>query len=67
MKLGRYKHYKGFEYEALFLAKDSETLEEMVIYRALYGEKNFWVRSLKVFQELVTIEGKEKPRFLFLG
>jgi hypothetical protein len=66
MKIGRYRHYKGLDYEVLFLAKHSETLEEMVVYRALYGNKEFWVRPATMFQEVVMIEGKEVPRFLFL-
>jgi len=67
MKLGKYRHYKGLDYEVLHVAKHSETLEEMVVYRALYGGWDIWVRPLTMFQENVTIDGKETPRFLFLG
>lgn len=65
MNLGKYRHYKGNEYEVLYLAKDSETLETLVVYRALYGEFDIWVRPQKMFQEMVTIEGKQIPRFLY--
>lgn len=67
MKLGRYKHFKGNEYEALYIAKHSETLEEMVVYRALYGEYGIWVRPLSMWNETVTHEGKEVRRFTYIG
>ena len=51
LKLGRYKHYKGKEYEVLGVAKHSETLEDFVIYQALYGKKQIWVRPLNMFLE----------------
>lgn len=60
---GRYRHFKGNEYEVLFVAKNSETLEEMVVYRALYGEKDVWVRPLKMFTETVEKNGKLYKRF----
>jgi len=69
IKLGKYKHYKGKEYEVIGIARHSETLEELVIYKALYqveGE-NLWVRPLKMFLEEIEIEGKKMPRFEFLG
>jgi hypothetical protein len=69
LKLGKYKHYKGKQYEVIGIARHSETLEELVVYRALYqvdGE-NLWVRPLKMFLEEVEIEGKKMPRFEFLG
>ena len=69
LKLGKYKHYKGKEYEVIGIARHSETLEELVVYKALYqteGE-NLWVRPLKMFLEEVEIEGKKMPRFEFLG
>jgi hypothetical protein len=65
MELGLYKHYKGNMYEVLGFAKHSETLENMVVYKATYqpeGE-NLWVRPLKMFLETVIIEGVEKNRF----
>lgn len=67
LKLGKYKHYKGKEYEVISVAKHSETLEEMVVYQALYGEKQIWVRPLKMFLEKVEVDGKRIPRFSFTG
>ena len=67
--LGIYKHYKGNRYEVIGVAKHSETLEKLVVYKALYqteGE-NLWVRPFKMFIESVVIEGKEIPRFEYLG
>lgn len=69
IKLGKYKHYKGKEYEVVGIARHSETLEELVVYKALYQVEgaNLWVRPLKMFLEEVEIEGKKMPRFEFLG
>ena len=69
---GKYRHYKGGLYEVIGTARHSETLEEMVVYRALYhspefGENALWVRPLKMFTETVLIDGKELPRFQFVG
>ncbi len=58
---------KGNEYEVLYLAKDSETLEEMVVYRALYGEGGVWVRPAKMWTETVERDGKRYKRFIFIG
>ena len=69
LKPGKYKHYKGKEYEVVGGARHSETLEELVVYKALYqpeGE-NIWVRPLKMFLEEIEIDGIKKPRFEFLG
>jgi hypothetical protein len=66
MKTGKYRHFKGGLYEVLGTAKHSETLEDMVVYRALYGEKGLWVRPLAMFLETVVHEGGEQPRFAFL-
>ncbi|MCD4811079.1 DUF1653 domain-containing protein [bacterium] len=68
LKLGKYKHYKGKQYEVIALAKHSETLEELVIYKALYESKEFgnnavWARPKSMFFETVNIDGKETPRF----
>jgi hypothetical protein len=63
MKLGRYKHYKGGLYDVLFIAKHTETSEDMVVYQALYGEFGYWVRPLSMFQESVVVNGQEIPRF----
>lgn len=65
---GRYRHYKGKDYEVIGLALHSETNEKMVVYRALYkseefGENAIWVRPLSSFTETVEFEGKPVPRF----
>lgn len=67
MKLGKYKHFKGKEYELLHLATHSETLEKMVVYRALYGEFGIWVRPLSMWNETVCYQGREVPRFTYIG
>mgnify|MGYP004443692157 FL=1 len=59
----RYRHFKGKEYQVVGIAKDSETLQEMVVYRQLYGDGGFWVRPLAMFEENVTRDGKTFPRF----
>lgn len=66
LQLGKYEHYKGKQYEVIGVAKHSETMEELVVYRALYGEHDLWVRPLKMFLEMVEIEGKKIPRFRFI-
>jgi hypothetical protein len=60
---GRYRHYKGNEYEVLGIAKHSETLEELVVYRALYGEFGLWVRPRSMFLEHVEVDGRLVRRF----
>ena len=60
---GRYRHYKGNEYEVIGIAKHSESLEPMVVYRPLYGEGGLWVRPAAMFAENVVIDGKTQPRF----
>ncbi len=67
VKIGRYRHYKGKEYEVIDVAKHSETLEDLVVYRALYGEHALWVRSKAMFLEIVTVNGKKVPRFQYIG
>lgn len=60
---GKYRHYKGNEYEVIGVATHSETLAEMVVYRPLYGEGGLWVRPLAMFTENVVFQGKQMPRF----
>ncbi len=67
IKLGRYKHFKGNEYEVLGIAKHSETLEPMVVYRALYGNMEIWVRPASMWCETVEKDGYCGPRFIFIG
>ena len=66
IKLGRYRHFKGNEYEVVGLAKHSETLEDMVVYRALYGEFGLWVRPAAMWAEQVNTAEGPRPRFLRL-
>lgn len=63
---GRYRHYKGGEYEVLGVARHSETEEEFVVYRQLYGARSWWIRPASMFLENVTVEEKTVPRFQFL-
>ena len=67
LKVGKYRHYKGKEYEVIGIAKHSETLEELVVYQALYGERGVWVRPMKMFFEEVEVDGKKMPRFEYIG
>ena len=67
IKMGRYRHFKGMEYEVIGIAKHSETLEPMVVYRALYGDGGLWVRPLSMWQESVTRDGKTQSRFTYIG
>lgn len=64
---GRYRHYKGNDYEVLGVARHSETEEEVVVYRALYGAGGLWVRPLTMFLETVLIEGQPRARFQFVA
>ena len=64
---GRYRHVSGNEYEVIGVAKHSETLEEMVVYRALYGERGLWVRPAAMWNETVERDGKTYRRFSFVG
>lgn len=66
IKIGKYRHFKGNEYEVLSIAKHSETLEEMVVYRALYGEGGVWVRPAAMWNEMVERDGKTFPRFTYI-
>ncbi len=64
---GKYRHYKGQMYEVIDVAKHSESLEDMVVYRALYGEFGLWVRPLGMFLEDVQVDGESRKRFEFIG
>ena len=67
IKPGRYRHFKGGEYEVLGLATHSETEEPMVVYRPLYGERGLWVRPAAMWNETVERDGKTIRRFTFIG
>ena len=67
LKPGIYRHYKGGEYELIGMVTHSETLEKMVLYRALYGEKGFWVRPAAMWNETVERDGYCGPRFQYIG
>ncbi len=66
-KPGKYRHFKGGEYELLFIARHSETQEEMAVYRALYGAGGLWVRPLAMWSETVDRDGYHGPRFQYIG
>ena len=66
IKIGKYRHFKGNEYEVLHIAKHSETGEEMVVYRALYGEKTVWVRPASMWNETLERDGKTYQRFTYI-
>lgn len=67
LRSGIYEHYNGHRYQVLGPAFHSETLEEMVVYKELYGEGRLWARPLGMFLEEVEIDGKTRPRFEYLG
>lgn len=67
IKIGRYRHFKGNEYEVLHLARHSETEEEMVVYRALYGDFSVWVRPASMWNETVERDGQSFLRFTYIG
>lgn len=67
IKKGKYRHFKGNEYEVLYTAKHSETLEDYVVYRALYGEHGIWVRPAFMWNETVERDGKVMKRFTYIG
>ena len=66
VRLGIYEHYKGKRYEVLGVGKHSETMEEFVVYCALYGDRDIWIRPLEMFVEEVEVDGIKKPRFEYL-
>lgn len=67
IKPGKYRHFKGKEYEVIGVAKRSETLEEMVVYRQLYGEHGLWIRPASMWEETVERDGKTYKRFTYIG
>lgn len=67
LKPGKYRHFKGMEYELIGIAKHSETLEPMVVYRALYGEGGLWVRPAQMWTEKVERNDYCGPRFQYIG
>lgn len=67
LKPGRYRHYKGQDYEVIGVARHSETEEPLVVYRCLYGDYSLWVRPLAMFNETVEVAGEEVARFAFVG
>lgn len=64
---GRYRHYKGKDYQVIDLARHSETDEWLVVYRCLYGDHSLWVRPLSMFRETVEMAGEQVPRFSRIG
>ena len=66
LKPGKYRHFKGMEYELIGVARHSESLEEMVVYRALYGEGGLWVRPASMWTEQVERDGYSGPRFTYV-
>lgn len=67
VKKGKYRHYKGNYYEVIDIARHSKTLEELVVYKALYGDGGLWVRPRSMFTETIVVNGISVPRFEFLG
>lgn len=67
IKQGKYRHFKGNEYRVLGMARHSETLEEMVVYQALYGQQGIWVRPAHMWNETVDRDGYHGPRFAYIG
>lgn len=66
VKSKKYKHFKGGEYEVIGVAKHSETLEDFIVYKALYGKHYLWIRSKKMFFETVKVDGKKVKRFEYI-
>ncbi len=64
---GRYRHYKGNEYQLLYIATHSETLEKMVVYKALYGNGDIWVRPLYMWNENIKVNGEDVKRFKYIS
>ena len=66
VKPGRYRHYKGKDYEVIDTARHSETEELLVVYRCLYGKRDLWVRPLSMFTGTVEVDGRMLPRFAYM-
>ena len=66
LKPGLYQHYRGDLYQVIGLSRHSETLEELVVYQALYGNYGLWVRPYKMFTETIEVNGHPMPRFKFI-
>lgn len=67
LKPGRYRHYKGKDYQVIGIARHSETGEQLVVYRTLYGDFDLWVRPVGMFAEEVEVDGESSPRFTFIS
>lgn len=67
IKPGKYRHYKGGEYQVFETARHSETEEQLVVYRCLYGDFSWWVRPLALFVDTLDVDGKSQPRFEYIG
>ncbi|WP_422121161.1 DUF1653 domain-containing protein [Neptunicella marina] len=67
LKPGRYRHYKGNDYQVIDVARHSEDESLLVVYRPLYGEGKLWVRPLEMFTETVEVNGESVPRFAFIS
>ena len=67
IKLGRYRHFKGNEYEVIAIAKHSETTEDYVVYKALYGNIGMWVRPASMWNETIERDGATYKRFTYIG
>ena len=66
VKKGIYRHYKGNLYQVIEVATHSETQEQLVVYRTLYGDYSMWVRPLEMFEESIQVDGQEVARFTFI-
>jgi hypothetical protein len=67
VKPGLYRHFEGNYYQVIGTARHSETMEELVVYRALYGERGLWVRPASMWNELVERDGRTVKRFTYMG
>lgn len=67
IKIGKYRHFKGNEYEVIGIAKHSEDLSSMIVYKALYGDGGLWVRPAEMWNETVDKDGYHGPRFQYIG